>query len=144
MNKVIMMGRLTADPELRQAGETAVTRFRIAVPRRFKRDGAPEADFFNCTAFGKAAENISRYFAKGSRILIEGRLENNNWTSQDGQEHRDTQIMVEAWDFIDSKAKSDPAASQTPQRASQAAHGVPDANGFMAIPDGFDEELPFR
>ena len=87
MNKVILMGRLTRDPEVRYsqgANPTAVARFSIAVDRRFKREGEPDADFFNCTAFGKQAEFIERYLRKGVKILTAGRIQNDNYTNKDG------------------------------------------------------------
>lgn len=106
MNKVIMLGRLTKDVEVRytQAAEPlAVARFAIAVDRPFKREGAPEADFFNCVCFGKRGENISKFFRKGSKIAISGRLENNNWTDKDGQKRYDIVVNVEYFDFCESK-----------------------------------------
>ena len=98
MNKTIMMGRLTRDPEVRYsqgANPTAVARFSIAVNRRFKREGEPEADFFNCVAFGKLGEFVERYYRKGMQVLVTGRLQNNNYTNKDGQQVYVIQIMVE-------------------------------------------------
>lgn len=88
MNKVILMGRLTRDPEVRYsqgASQTAVARFSIAVDRRFKREGEPDADFFNCTAFGKQAEFIERYLRKGVKVVVCGRIQNDNYTNKEGQ-----------------------------------------------------------
>ena len=88
MNKLIMMGRLCADPEVRYGGannDTAVANFRIAVDRRFKRDGDPDADFFRITALGKQGEFAERYLKKGTKILLEGEIRNNNYTGKDGQ-----------------------------------------------------------
>lgn len=137
MNKVILMGRLTRDPEVRYsqgANTTAVARYSLAVDRRFKRDGEPEADFFNCTAFGKAAEFAEKYLKQGTKIAITGRIENDNYTNKDGQKVYGTKIVIEEQEFAESK-------SSTEKKAPEAK---PDENGFMNIPDGIDEELPFN
>lgn len=139
MNKVIMMGRLTRDPEIRYsqgANATAVGSFSIAVDRRFKRDGEPEADFFNCTAFGKQAEFVEKYLKKGTKIVVVGRIQNDNYTNKDGQKVNSTRIMVDEIEFAESKN----AAGGTTGAAKPQA----DADGFMNIPDGIDEELPFN
>ena len=146
MNKVMLMGRLTRDPEVRygQSGnQTAVARFSIAVDRRFKREGQPDADFFNCTAFGKQAEFVERYLRKGTKMVVIGSLQNNNYTNRDGQTVRDVQIVVDELEFAESKNASAgnvggfvPSDRPSP---SQAA-----GDGFMNIPDGIDEELPFN
>lgn len=153
MNKVILMGRLTRDPEVRYsqgASQTAVARFSIAVDRRFKRDGEPDADFFNCTAFGKQAEFIERYLHKGTKIVVVGRIQNDNYTNKDGQMVYSVRVMVDEIEFAESKN----AASQgegnfnggyggnSGYGASAQASGAGD--GFMNIPDGIDEELPFN
>ena len=151
MNKVILMGRLTRDPEVRYsqgASQTAVARFSIAVDRRFKREGEPDADFFNCTAFGKQAEFIERYLHKGTKIVLSGRIQNDNYTNKDGQMVYSVRVMVDEVEFAESKN----AASQNEGGfggnggfaggAAPAASGASD--GFMNIPDGIDEELPFN
>ncbi len=155
MNKVILMGRLTRDPEVRYsqgASQTAVARFSIAVERRFKRDGEPDADFFNCTAFGKNAEFIERYLHKGTKIVLSGRIQNDNYTNKDGQMVYSVRVMVDEVEFAESKN----AAAQNEGgfqggygnnggfggSAAPAASGAGD--GFMNIPDGIDEELPFN
>lgn len=141
MNKVILMGRLTRDPEVRYsqgASQTAVARFSVAVDRRFKRDGEPDADFFNCTAFGKQAEFVERYLHKGIKIVLSGRVQNDNYTNKDGQMVYSVRIMVDEIEFAENKAASDnggyaPAAGgPTPGMA---------GDGFMTVPDGI--ELPF-
>lgn len=140
MNKVILMGRLTRDPEIRYsqgATTTAVARFSIAVDRRFKREGEPDADFFNCTAFGKQAEFIERYIFKGTKIVLTGRVQNNNYTNKDGQMVYGTVVMVEEVEFAESKNAS---AGDQSQNAPITSGG----DGFMNIPDGIDEELPFN
>lgn len=151
MNKVILMGRLTRDPEVRYsqgASQTAVARFSIAVDRRFKREGEPDADFFNCTAFGKQAEFIERYLHKGTKVVLSGRVQNDNYTNKDGQMVYSVRVMVDEIEFAESKN----AAAQNEGGyggnggytggAPAAASGAGD--GFMNIPDGIDEELPFN
>lgn len=141
MNKVIMMGRLTRDPEVRYsqgANQTAVGRFSIAVDRRFKREGEPEADFFNCTAFGKQAEFVEKYLHKGTKIVVCGRIQNDNYTNKDGQMVYSVRLMVEEIEFAESKNAANagaPAENNTPAN---------DSNGFMNIPEGIEEDLPFN
>lgn len=135
MNKVILMGRLTRDPEIRYPRDpeaAAVGRFSLAVDRRFKKDGSPDADFFNCVCFGRQAEFVEKYLKKGIKMLITGRVENNNYTDRDGRKVYAVQIVVEEMEFAESKAANN---EPTP------APGVGD--GFMNIPDGIEEELPF-
>lgn len=153
MNKVFLMGRLTRDPEVRYSqgqNQSAVARFSIAVDRRFKREGDPNADFFNCTAFGKQAEFIERYLTKGIKIVIVGRIQNNNYTNKDGQMVYGTTIMVDEIEFAESKSSNSggeaPASPQQPDgpRYGQNTAPVSSGDGFMNIPDGIDEELPFN
>lgn len=144
MNKVILMGRLTRDPEVRYsqgANATAVARFSLAVDRKFKREGEPEADFFNCTCFGKTAESAEKYLKQGTKIAICGRVENDNYTDKNGNKVYGTRILVEEWEFCESKDKS----STTEQKSQNNASGeAGKAEGFMNVPDGLDEELPFN
>ena len=146
MNKVILLGNLTRDPEIRYSqGEKqiAVARFSLAVNRRFANDGETSADFFNCTAFGKTAEFIEKYFRQGSRMSIVGRIENNNYTNKNGEKVYSVQIMVEELEFAESKSASDQHRSENKGVFRQEP--VPEiGDGFMNIPDGIDdEELPF-
>ncbi|MBQ8803390.1 MAG: single-stranded DNA-binding protein [Tyzzerella sp.] len=145
MNKVILMGRLTRDPEVRYSqGETAtaVARYSLAVNRRFKRAGEPDADFFNCVAFGRAAEFAERYLRQGTKIVIAGRLQTGSYTNRDGVRVNTIDIIVEEQDFAESKAAS--GASNNSYQASPAPSPSADiGDGFMNIPDGIDEELPF-
>ena len=151
MNKVILMGRLTRDPEVRYsqgANSTAVARYSIAVDRRFKRDGEPDADFFNCTVFGKGAEFAEKYLKQGTKIVITGRVENDNYTNKDGQKVYGTRILVEEQEFAESK---NAAAAGSGSGNSFAGNGFGSAapapsagEGFMDIPDGVNEELPFN
>jgi single-strand DNA-binding protein len=135
MNKIILMGRLTRDPEVRYSqGENsmAIASFSIAVNRKFKREGEPEADFFNCTAFGKQAEFVEKYLKQGTKVLITGRVQNNNYTNKEGQKVYSVQIMVEEIEFTESKAAATGTPSNTPSF---------NPDGFMQIAN--DEELPF-
>ena len=158
MNKVILMGRLTRDPEVRYsqgASQTAVARFSIAVDRRFKRDGEPDADFFNCTCFGKQAEFVERYLHKGTKVVLSGRVQNDNYTNKDGQMVYSVRIMVDEIEFAESKNASGgndggynnngggyAGGGYAGGGNAPAASGAGD--GFMNIPDGIDEELPFN
>lgn len=138
MNKTILMGRLTRDPEIRypqNPDSKPVARFNLAVDRRFKRDGEPEADFFSCTCFGKLAEFTEKYLRKGSKILVEGSIHNNNYTNKDGQTVYSVQVIVENMEFAESKNHTNGENSR-PETTT-------DENGFVNIPDGIEEELPF-
>ena len=137
MNKVILMGRLTRDPEVRYTqgqNPTAIAKFSLAVDRRFRRDGQPEADFFNCTCFGKQAEFVEKYLQKGTKVVTTGRVENDNY-EKDGVKHYSVQIMVEEIEFAESKNASSGTAP--------AAAPAQNPDGFMNIPTGIDDELPF-
>ena len=139
MNKVILMGRLTNDPEVRYSqGEntTAVARFSLAVNRRYKRDGdAQTADFIRCVAFGKNGEFVEKYFRKGLKVCISGRIQTGSYTNQDGQKVYTTDIVIEECDFAESKA-----SGESHGRTEPGVYG----DGFMNIPDGIDEQLPFN
>lgn len=114
MNKVILIGRLTRDPEVRAAGTTTVAKFSIAVDRRFKREGEPEADFFNCTAFGKQADFVERYLRRGIKMVVVGRIQNDNYTNREGQKVYSVQVMVDELEFAESKnAQSGDYSQQT-------------------------------
>lgn len=139
MNKIILMGRLTKDPEVRYSqgnNPMAIARYTLAVERKFKRDGEPNADFINCIAFGKNGEFAEKYLHKGIKILIEGRWQSGNYTNKDGQKVYTNDCVVESCEFAESKSASQ---SERPQAAPKT-----DSDGFMAIPDGIDEELPFN
>ena len=133
MNLCIMTGRLVRDPETKAAGETTVTRMTVAVDRKFKKEGQQDADFIPCVAFGKTADFIAKYFTKGSKIVIEGRWQTGSY-EKNGTKFYTNDCIVERFDFADSK-KDAGAPEPQPQ---------PDADGFMSIPDGIDEELPFN
>ncbi|MBE5920658.1 MAG: single-stranded DNA-binding protein [Pseudobutyrivibrio ruminis] len=147
MNKVILMGRLTRDPEVRYGGanNTAVARYSIAVDRRFKRDGQPTADFFNCTSFGKQGEFVEKYLRKGTKVVIEGELQNDNYQNKDGQMVYGTRIIVNSVEFAESKnSQSGGAANSGFDGGSNFTPSSDAGDGFMNIPDGIDEELPFN
>lgn len=145
MNKVILMGRLTRDPEVRYStGEnsTAVGRFSLAVDRRYKREGEPEADFFNCTTFGKQAEFVEKYLRQGTKVVITGRVQNDNYTNKEGQKVYSVQIIVEEIEFAESKKASENNGSSN-QAGSRPSPSQAADDGFMSIPESAEEELPF-
>ncbi len=162
MNTVILMGRLVRDPEIRYTSgdsSTAIARYRLAVDRRFKRDGQPDADFFDCVAFGRQAEFAEKYLHQGTKMVVQGRLQNDNYTDKDGRTVYRVQIVVENQEFAESKAASQQNASAYRAPAQQEAPAysqgdfqappartAPDtsADGFMNIPDSIDEQLPFN
>ena len=199
MNKVILMGRLTRDPEVRySAGEssTAIARYTLAVDRRFKRDGEATADFISCVSFGRTAEFAEKYFRQGLKIIVSGRIQTGSYTNNSGQKVYTTDVVVEEQEFAEGKNSSQQGAGQSqpqPQGASQSQpqsqgygqqggynaqqpQGTPQFqpqpqgygqqggysapqnaqqnygggsfgmgdDGFMNIPEGLDDELPFN
>lgn len=136
MNKVIMMSRLCKDPELRYGGanNTAVASFSIAVDRRFKKEGQPEADFFNCTAFGKTAEFADKYLSKGTKVVIEGELRNNHYKDKNGNTQYAEQILVNSIEFAESKKASQQNSEPQQQKG----------DDFMDVPDSEVASLPFN
>ena len=175
MNKVILMGRLTRDPEVRySAGEsgTAIARYTLAVDRRFKRDGEATADFISCVSFGRTAEFAEKYFRQGLKIIVSGRIQTGSYTNNSGQKVYTTDVVVEEQEFAEGKNSSQqgtPQSQPQPQGASQSqpqsqgygqqggysapqnaqqnygggSFGMGD-DGFMNIPEGLDDELPFN
>ena len=148
MNKVILMGRLTRDPEVRYSqGEnaTAVARYSLAVDRRFRRDGEATTDFINCVAFGRQAEFAERYLRQGTKMLVTGRIQTGSYTNRDGVKVYTTDIVVEEQEFAESKAaggNANAGAGFQPSPSPAPSNDIGD--GFMNIPDGIDEdELPF-
>ena len=142
MNKVILMGRLTRDPEVRYTqGEEpmAIARFTLAVDRRGKRDGEASADFPSCVCFRRTAEFIEKYAYQGTKLVVVGRIQTGSYTNRDGQKIYTTEVVVEEAEFAESKA----AAQRNREGSSQERPEPVDADGFMNIPDGIDEELPF-
>lgn len=151
MNKVILMGRLTRDPDVRYSqGEnaTAVARYTLAVDRRFRRDGDQTADFIGCVSFGRQAEFAEKYLRQGTKIAITGRIQTGSYTNRDGQKVYTTDVVVEEQEFAESKAAAgEHAGSYQQQNSFQQSMPEPAAaagDGFMNIPDGIDEELPFN
>lgn len=148
MNKVILMGRLTRDPEMRYGGasNTAIGRFSIAVDRRFKREGQPEADFFNCTAFGRTAEFVERYLKKGTKVVLEGEIQNDNYTNREGQMVYSVQIIVSNIEFAESKRVAQENGTYQEQSGGFGgpAPSQDVGDGFMNIDTGIsDDEIPF-
>ena len=154
MNKVILMGRLTRDPEVRYSqGEnsTAIARYTLAVDRRFRRnnDGEQTADFIGCVAFGRQAEFAEKYLRQGTKIAITGRIQTGSYTNREGQKVYTTDVVVEEQEFAESKnAGGNNGGYSAPQHNNPAPSAntsdLGSADGFMNIPDGIDEELPFN
>ena len=147
MNKVILMGRLTRDPEVRYSQgdvSTAVARYTLAVDRRFRRDGEATADFINCVAFGRQAEFAERYLRQGTKIAITGRIQTGSYTNRDGVKVYTTDIVVEEQEFAESKSASASSGENNYQASPTPAPSANIGDGFMNIPDGIDEELPFN
>ena len=150
MNKVILVGRLTRDPDVRySSGDSAmaIARYTLAVDRRGRRDSAgsdqPTADFISITAFGRDGEFAEKYLRKGSRILVEGHIQTGSYTNKEGQKVYTTEVIVENHEFVDSK--SSPASAGGSESFAPASSAPSDSgDGFMNIPDGIDEELPFN
>ena len=137
MNIVIMVGRLTKDPEIRYSQQgKAVCNFSVAVDRRIKREGDNNTDFFNCVCFGKTAEFVSKYFSSGKRIAIEGNIQNDSFVGRDGTKKTAVKIVCDNVEFADGKGKDwEPPKDDKLKEQDE---------GFLNIPDGaIDEELPF-
>lgn len=147
MNKVILMGNLTRDPEIRYSqGENslAIARFSIAVSRRFARQGDTDTDFFNCTAFARQAEFVEKYFRKGSRMLLTGRVQNDNYTNSNGEKVYSVQIIAEEIEFAERKSTSDANAAQGGNFGGAPQPNAAANDDFMNIPDGIEDGLPFN
>lgn len=150
MNKVILMGRLTRDPDVRySAGDnsTAVARYTLAVDRRFSRrednGNGQNADFIGCVAFGKSAEFAEKYLHQGTKIVITGRIQTGSYVNRDGQKVYTTDVVVEDQEFAESKAADSGSRSESPKQQNGRNAAPVDEAGFMNIPEGLDEELPF-
>ena len=169
MNKAVLMGRLTRDIEVRYSqGENpmAVARYTLAVQRKFKREGEPDADFISCVAFGKLAEFAEKYFRQGTKIVITGRMQTGSYTNRDGQKVYTTDIVIEEQEFAESKSVSEANSGrqrndgyqgerssggyqnsrhqQGRDQTYQQQSFTENKDGFMNIPDGVDDELPFH
>lgn len=139
MNKVILMGRLTRDPDVKYTQQQMCTaRFTLAVDRRFKKDGEQQtADFISCVAFGKTGEFIERYCHQGTKLVVEGRIQTGSYTNRDGNKVYTTDVVAESVEFAESKAAGAGGERKPPANV--------DSDGFMNIPDGVDDEgLPFN
>lgn len=139
------MGRLTRDPDVRYSqGEhsTAIARYTLAVDRRFKREGEEKADFISCVCFGKSAEFAEKYFHQGLRITISGKIQTGSYTNKDGNKVYTTDVVVEEQEFAESKGSGGSGGRQAASQ--QTSTPKPGDDGFMNIPDGIDEELPFN
>ena len=138
MNKVILMGRLVRDPEVRYSGadnSMAVARYTLAVDRRMRKDGENSADFISCVAFGKNGEFAGKYLHKGTKIALTGRIQTGSYTNKDGQKVYTSDIVIEEQEFAESKNANGGECFNPALRDN--------GDGFMSIPDGIDEELPF-
>ena len=154
MNKVILMGRLTRDPEVRYSqgdNAMAIARYTLAVDRRFYRNNNDEnsADFIGCVAFGRQAEFAEKYLRQGTKIAITGRIQTGSYTNREGQKVYTTDVVVEEQEFAESKnAGGNNGGYSAPQHNNPAPSAntsdLGSADGFMNIPDGIDEELPFN
>lgn len=146
MNKVILMGRLTRDPEVRYSqGENnmAIARYTLAVDRRFQKNSDQSADFISCVAFGRSAEFAEKYLKQGTKICITGRIQTGSYTNKDGVKVYTTDVVVEDQEFAESKnaSQSGGGADFTSSRPTPSAAS---GDGFMSIPDGIEDELPFQ
>jgi single-strand DNA-binding protein len=137
LNTIIICGRLVRDPEIRNTGsDSMVARYTVAVDRTFKREGEPDADFFNCTAFGKGAGFADKYLKQGMKVIVQGRMQSDNYTNKDGQKVYSWQLIVSSQEFAESKK----AAEENGVKTSDVKT---DANGYVEISDGIEEDLPF-
>ena len=158
MNKAILMGRLTRDPEVRYSqsrngDQMAIARFSIAVDRRFQRGSSQDgndstADFFNCTAFGRTGEFVEKYLKQGTKVVLTGRIQNDNYTNKNGEKVYSVQIIAEDIEFAESKNASQGGGYQS-NGGYQPAGGEPaprnaSADDFMSIPEGIENDLPFK
>ena len=160
MNKVILMGRLTRNPDVRYSqneNSTAVARFTLAVDRRFKKDEQQSADFIGCVAFGKTAEFFEKYIKQGTKVCVEGRIQTGSYNNKDGQKVYTTDVVVENVEFAESKgnggnAQQNATYNQAPQAQPMQSNPMPQpapseavGEGFMNIADGLEDEgLPFN
>ena len=137
MNKVIIIGRLVKDPDIwysQGASSTCVARYTLAVDRKFKQEGQPTADFINCIAFGKLGEFAEKYLHKGTKIAVTGRIQTGSYKNKDGNTVYTTDVVVEEQEFCESKSQSNSQPQPAPSNS----------DGFMNIPDGVEDELPFK
>lgn len=144
MNKAILIGRLTRDPDIRynsqvDGNQLCIARFTLAVDRRIKTEGQPNADFISCVCFGKSAEFVEKYLIQGTKISVIGHIQTGSYTNKDGAKVYTTDVMVEEMEFCEKKANSG-AEQQEPQKPQDDTS----AEGFMAIPENAADDLPFK
>lgn len=148
MNKVILIGRLCRDPEIRysQQGDEqmAVARYTLAVDRRYKKDNEQSADFISCVAFGRSAEFADKYLKQGTKICVCGRIQTGSYTNRDGNKVYTTDVVVEEQEFAESKNTAGNDGSNSRQQAPSPAPDPREASGFMSIPEGIEDDLPFK
>lgn len=148
MNKVLLCGRLTAAPEIRYSANNnqAIAHYTIACDRRFKREGEQSADFIRCVAFGKSAEFAENYLNKGTKIIVEGRIQTGSYTDRDGKKVYTTDVVVESQEFAESKSANQQYQQQNQNQQAQVPPQPQkaDNDGFMQVPDAIDEDLPFN
>ena len=147
MNKVILMGRLTRDTEVRYSGSDsslAIARYTLAVDRKMKAEGQATADFINCVVFGKGAEFAEKYLHKGTKIAITGRIQTGSYTNKDGKKVYTTDVVIEEQEFAESKSASQEDREERDRQAMQAEGYTDAGDGFMNIPEGVDDLLPFE
>ena len=133
MNKVILMGRLTANPEIREAQDTKVARYTLAVDRRFKKDGEKNADFLRCVAFGNDAVFAEKYLGQGKKIVVTGRLKTGSYKNRDGATVYTTDVVIESQEFAESKGFEEKKKETVEESEDE----------FISVPEGLEEELPF-
>lgn len=138
MNRVVLMGRLTRDPNITyaQKDNSAIARFTLAVDRRYKQEGQPTADFIPCIAFGKLGDFVEKYLRQGTKVVLEGRIQTGSYTNKDNVKVYTTDVIVDQIEFAESKSAGSGNDTKTESK--------PSDGGFMNIPDGIDEQLPFN
>lgn len=148
MNKVILMGRLTRDPEIRysQSGDNnlAIARYTLAVDRRFQKNGEQSADFISCVVFGRGAEFAEKYLKQGIKICIDGRIQTGSYTNKDGVKVYTTEVVVENQEFAESKNAAQNNGSADFSGGNRPTPSAASGDGFMSIPEGIEDELPFQ
>lgn len=149
MNNVVLMGRLTRDPDVRYSQSEqpmAIARYTLAVDRRFKRDGEQTADFISCVSFGRTGEFVEKYLRQGTKVVIRGRIQTGSYTNRDGQKVYTTDVVAEDVEFAESKNSSQNSGGNGGFQSfdHNPAPSAPAGDGFMNIPDGIEEELPFN
>lgn len=148
MNKVVLMGRLTRDPRITYSqGENSMTvaRYTLAVDRRFKRQGdSQDADFISCVVFGRGAEFAENYLHQGTKVVVSGRIQTGSYTNKEGQKVYTTDVVIEEQEFAESKKAAEQNGGSNYQQASRPEPSQAASDGFINIPDGIEEELPFN